>query len=196
MLKRREDLSNIIVAIDDLAKHPPETPMERLRAALLIAEANEILADAADGEERLRRRTTLPDGYHLLHRKPKRAADPDAQLWSVLRGETEICTHRYREKACEMAWTHHDEPELFEGFDGVSEVHDGRDMTPEAIREEYDCIAQDVDGASIQMQRVVNDDSPIDREDIDGDLKGLREQVRRLEALRERVPEPESTPAS
>ncbi len=120
MLKRREDLSNIIVAIDDLAKHPPETPMERLRAALLIAEANEILADAADGEERLRRRTTLPDGYHLLHRKPKRAADPDAQLWSVLRGETEICTHRYREKACEMAWTHHDEPELFEGFEGDS----------------------------------------------------------------------------
>lgn len=66
-------------------------------------------------------------------------------------------------------------------------------MTPEAIREAYECIAQDVDGQSIQMQRVVNDDSTIDHEDIDADLKELREQVRRLEALREHVPEP-STP--
>lgn len=35
MLKRREDLSNIIVAIDDLAKHPPDTPMRELLLDLL-----------------------------------------------------------------------------------------------------------------------------------------------------------------
>lgn len=63
-------------------------------------------------------------------------------------------------------------------------------MTPAAIREEYECIAQDVDHASIMMQRTVNDSdanfklTPIELEDIDRDLHDLRRQVGRLEALR------------
>lgn len=74
-------------------------------------------------------------------------------------------------------------------------------MTPAAIREEYECIAQDVDHASIMMQRTVNDcdddfkSTPIEIEDIDRDLQDLRRQVGRLEALRLHLaPEPASLP--
>lgn len=56
-------------------------------------------------------------------------------------------------------------------------------MTPAAIREEYECIAQDVDHASIMMQRTVNDCdddfklTPIELEDIDRDLQDLRRHL-------------------
>ena len=70
-------------------------------------------------------------------------------------------------------------------------------MTPAAIREEYECIAHDVDHASIMMQRTVNDcdddfkSTPIELEDIDHDLQDLRRQVSRLGALRLHLaPEP------
>ncbi len=72
-------------------------------------------------------------------------------------------------------------------------------MTPAAIREEG--IAQDVDHASIMMQRTVNDCgddfklTPIELEDIDRDLQDLRRQLGRLEALRMHLDqEPASLP--
>lgn len=126
MLKRNENLLKIQAAIENLAEHPPETPMDQLRAALLVTEATEFLADEADRAERLRKRNTLPDGYRLLCRKPKSSKrGEDETMWSVfyrhgdgsgaLTGmETEIGAVRYREKACELAWSHSEEPGLFE----------------------------------------------------------------------------------
>jgi hypothetical protein len=126
MTMKHDDIKAIQTAIENLANHPPETPMEKLRAALLVAEANQILADEAENAERLRRRTTLPDNYRVLARKVKAKRDSDPEtMWSVffrhgegsghLTGlETVIGAARYREKACELAWSHHTDPDLFE----------------------------------------------------------------------------------
>lgn len=107
MTKKHDDIKAIQTAIENLANHPPETPMEKLRAALLVAEANQFLADEAENAERLRRRTTLPDGYRIQFHKPTKKR-PDDELWSVLCSGVKIGSASYRQKANEMAWAHHD----------------------------------------------------------------------------------------
>jgi hypothetical protein len=111
---KNDDIKTLRAAIDDLASHPPETPMEKLRAAMLIAEAEQFLADKIEEADRTRRRTTLPDGYRISVRRPKKRSDLDDEVWSVFFGDTLIAKGRYRQKVCEMAWDHHGDPGLFE----------------------------------------------------------------------------------
>ncbi len=71
------------------------------------------------------RRTTVPDGYRLLHRTP--ADSGHESVWAVLcrstgqvtaRGvcgtETQIGASVCRVKACKLAWDHRDDPKLFD----------------------------------------------------------------------------------
>lgn len=74
------------------------------------------------------RRTTVPDGYRLLHRTP--ADSGHESVWAVLcrsasrPGLHEVLTGQVTEvqigasvcrvKACKLAWDHRDDPKLFD----------------------------------------------------------------------------------